>query len=433
MEDLTVFVDDEEIATTAALLEPDLLYRGSKLAAAAWLSLVGTMAGAFAAVTLSSETRSSILAFAIYLVVAFLLLGGLRPATHRMLGRPIIWPAKLTFFWAVLLACVAVFSAGFASPWLAYGLSCGGGFFIGMMHGSLNPQYIKREDTWMAASLALGVLSTVLATLVQRTVLSEPDTIGAAAVVGAIAGGLFSAPVSVLLFRLWDEAHGFKRMAMLFLHNDNFASKAVTYLDNALVLAPSDPELYNLRAVAWSKLDDPERAAADWKRACELAPEDPEPHMNIGVDHLRRGEIDQAIEAFDAALARNPQSATVHCNLGTALERHGELDRAIAHYDKAIALRADYANAYSNRGYARYRMGDYDQAVTDCEQALELNPELPAAFVNRGHALRALGERAGAAQSYRAAIEIPLSPEVHEEALRGLEALAVATGSPNAR
>ena len=207
MDDLTIFVDDEEIATTAAMLEPDLLYRGSKLAAAAWLSLVGTMAGAFAAVTLSSETRSSILTFAIYLIVAFVLMGGLRPATHRLLGRPIVWPAKLTFFWAVLLACIAVFSAGFASPWLAYGLACGGGFFIGMMHGSLNPQYIKREDTWMAASLGLGILSALLATLVQQILLSAPDTIGAAALVGAIAGGLFSAPMSVLLFRLWDEAH----------------------------------------------------------------------------------------------------------------------------------------------------------------------------------------------------------------------------------
>jgi hypothetical protein len=331
MEDFTVFVDDEEIRETAALLEPDLLYRGSVSAAAAWLSLVGTVAGGFAAVTLSPGIRESIGIFAAYLIVALVLMGGLRPATERLLGRPIVWLAKTTFFWAVLLACIAVLSAGFESPWLAYGTSAGGGFFIGMMHGSLNPNCVKREDAWMVTALALGPISTVVATLVQRSVLGETGSIAQAVVVGGIAGGLFSAPMSVLLFRLWDEAHGLARMAMLFLHNDNFATKAVSCLDNAIALAPGDPELYNLRGLAWSKMDEPERAAADWRRAAELRPEDATPCMNLGVDQLRRGKLDQAIETFGTALALDPENPTIHSNLGTALERRGELDRAITH------------------------------------------------------------------------------------------------------
>ena len=54
MEDLTVFVDDEEITGTAALLEPDLVYSGSKAAATAYLSLMGIAGGAFAAITFSA-------------------------------------------------------------------------------------------------------------------------------------------------------------------------------------------------------------------------------------------------------------------------------------------------------------------------------------------------------------------------------------------
>jgi Flp pilus assembly protein TadD len=432
MNDLTVFVDDDEIQGIAKMLEPDLVYGGSKLGAALWLSLVGIAAGAFAAVTFSAEIRSSITAFSLYLVAALIVFGGLRPAS-RLLGKPIVWPAGLTFFWAALLASGTAFSAGFTSPWLAYGLSVGWGFFVGMLMGAITPHSVKQEDLWMAMALAAGMLGAVIATLVDRHVFGGMDTIGAAAVVGGIAGGILATPMSFLLLHLWDEAHGFRQMAMLFLHNDNFAPKAVSYLDSALALAPSDAELYNLRGVARSRMGDSERAAADWKRAIELNPQYADPHMNRGVDHLRTGELDEAIEALGAALKLEPDNATIHCNLGTALERRGQLDRAIAHFDKAIDLRADYANAYSNRGYTRFRKGEYEQAVADCEQALELTPELPGAAVNRGHALSALGRHGQAAESYQAAIEMRrLSPEVHQQALRGLEALA-ATAAREAR
>jgi Flp pilus assembly protein TadD len=423
MEDLTVFLDDDEITELAAQLELGLMYRGSKLAAAAWLSLVGTAAGAFAAATFSAEIRSSVTAFAVYLVVALALIGGLRPATSRLFDKAMVWPATTTFFWAALLACCVVFGAAFASPWLAYGLSAGGGFFVGMLCGALNTSVIKREDTWRRAALGAGVVSAVITTLVHR-ILGDADTIAAAASVGAIAGGTFSVPMSVLLFRLWDEAHGFKRMAVLLLHNDNFASKAVSYLDNALALAPADAELYNLRGVARSKMDDPKRAVADWKRASELNAKYADPHLNCGVDHLRRGEFEQAIDALGRALTLDPENATAHCNLGTALERWDELDRAIEHFDRAIALHEGYANAYSNRSYARFRKGDYEQALADCEQALKVNPEFAPALVNRGHVLGALGRHRAAAESYQAALQTRINPELQEEALRGLESLA---------
>jgi hypothetical protein len=209
--DLTLFVDDEEIQGTAALFEPDLVYGGSKLGAALWLSLVGIAAGAFVAVTFSAEIRSSMAVFALYLVAAVILFGSLRPVS-RMLGKPIAWPAGFTFFWAALLASSTVFSASFTSPWLAHGLGVAGGFFVGMMMGALTPHSIKQEELWMMVALAAAMLGAVIATLVDRRVFGGTDTIAAAAVVGGIAGGVLATPMSFLLFRLWNEAHGFKQM-----------------------------------------------------------------------------------------------------------------------------------------------------------------------------------------------------------------------------
>jgi tetratricopeptide (TPR) repeat protein len=374
-------------------------------------------------VTFSPEIRSSFLNFSIFLLSAVLLLGGLRPATIWLLGRPMLWHSGFTVFWAALLAVAASIAVQFSSPWTVYCVAVGAGFFVGMVYGSLNPNNVKNEDLWMMAGLGVGIGGTVLAALIDRHVFDSDDSLVASLVRGAIAGGVLAIVMAVLLMRLSDRAHGFARMAVLYLHNDNFAPKAVSYLDNALALRPDDPELYNLRGVAWSKMDEPVRAAADWAKAAELSPKDPEPHMNLGVDHMRREEFDQAIAAFQRAIAINPRHATAHSNIGTAFERKGELERAIAHYGKAIEVRRDYANAHSNRAYAYFKQGEHEKAIADCDRALEIDPGFGNAMLNRGHALAALGRHEEAWRSFQDAIDTELNPEAHEEALKGLEAL----------
>ena len=423
MDDLSVWIDDEEIEETAAQLEPELLFHGSKPLAAAWLSLVGIAAGALASVTFSPEIRGTILNFGIFLLSAVLLLGGLRPATMWLLGRPMLWHAGFTVFWAALLACAASISTQFTSPWTVYCVATGAGFFVGMVYGSLNPNNVKNEDLWMMAGLGVGIGGTVLAALIDRHVFDSDDSLVASLVRGAIAGGVLAIVMAVLLMRLSDRAHGFVRMATLYLHNDNFAPKAVSYLDNALALRPDDPDIYNLRGVAWSKMDEPERAAADWAKAAELSPRDPEPHMNRGVDYLRHQDYDLAIESFARAIAIDPKHATAHSNMGIAYERKGELDRAIEHYGKAIEARRNYANAYSNRAYAYFKKGEHEKALADCDRALQIDSGFGNAMLNRGHALAGLGRHEEAYQSFQDAIESDLQPEAHDEALRGLEAL----------
>jgi Flp pilus assembly protein TadD len=348
-------------------------------------------------------------------------LKGLRPLTRRLVGGAFVFPASMTFFWAALTAGIAVLTAWFESPWLAYGLSAFGGFFVGMMVGSLNPNHVRNEDAWMMASLPLGIVGTVSATWLARHL--DPGSVVAASLTGAVAGGLFLAPMSALLARLWDEAHALLGMAKLFLHNDNFASKAVAYLDNAIRLDPENAEFYNLRGIAWSKMDEPEKARADWQRVAELEPQDPNPHLNCGVDHLRRNELNEAVRAFETALALDPENATAHTNLGAALEKLGDLDRAIEEHGRAIAIRPDYALAFSNRAHALLLRGECEEAVADCEHAFELDSRLAIALVNRGHALQRLRDLAGAGASYRAALEMEPSPEVEAEALSGLQTL----------
>jgi Flp pilus assembly protein TadD len=422
MDDLEFYMDDENIVQTAAAIEPTLLYGGSKTAAGAWIGFVGVLGGAFGAMTLSSEIRTPAV-FVGFLVVAALLLRGLHPLSVRLLRSAVAWLAMLAFFWTALLGFFAILGARIQSTLFAYAISVGCGAFIGMMYGALTPGVTKREDLWMSASFPLAPVSSSLATYLLRRNTGDADTLAGAVLAGALAGGLFSVPMGALLGRVWDESHGLAQMGLLYLHNETFASKALAYFDRAIALDPGTARYYTLRGVAWSMMDEPQRASTDWDKASALTPDDPEPDLNRGADCLRRGVIAEAIRCFETALEKDQTSARAHRGLGMANEHNGDLERAIECYDQAVSVASDDARAYANRGAACFKKGEHERALRDCTRAIELDSRLSVAYVIHGQVLTALGRTDDAVHSYRHAISLEPEPSVQEEAVRGLEAL----------
>jgi tetratricopeptide (TPR) repeat protein len=421
LEDLTVYMDDEELTSTASELEKTLLTGTDRVRLGVWLSVVGIAAGGLGGVTVSPAIRASALAFVGFLTAAAILARGFHPLTRKMFGRGAAWLAGVTFFWAFLLGLFTVLGARRESTLWAYVLGVGMGAFIGMMNGSFAPSVVRREDTWVGVSFLSAPILAGLVTYAMRQAPGAASEPGWAMLGGAATAGLYTIGMSILLGRVWNDAHGLGQMAMVYLHNDNFAPKAIAYLDRGIATSPNDALLYNLRGIAWSKMGAPERAAADWRKAAELAPNDNQLHVNMAADHLRRGNIDEAIASLRNALAVDPNDARAHSNLGTALERRGDFDTAIEHYNRAIEIDGDYANAYSNRSYAYFRKGDASRALEDADRAIGLDHRLAMAYVNRGHALAALGHTHAAAVSYRGGLDSNADPSVRDEALRGLE------------
>jgi len=423
LEDFTIYLGEEEISSMLSDVEETLVFTGSKPMAAVWLTVAGVLGGLFGGVVVSGAVWRSVWLVLGYLLVMPLVWLAMRRLTFRIFGPAIRWQAVLAFFWAFLLGMGAVIGGQIASWWLGYGLSLGAGLLIGLVFGSVNPSFVKNEDAWLLAALPLGGVSTTIATYVYRHMIVDPSTISAAALTGAIAGLILTAPMTALLVALWDVGHGLRHVAVIYLHNDAFARKAIDYLDRAVRFSPNDADLHNLRGIAWSRAGDQGRAEADWQKVLELQPKSPEPYMNRGVDFLRQGALAEAVESLQAAITIDPKYATAHNNLGVALERRGELDRAIEHYDRAISLAPKYARAYSNRGYACFRAKRHERAVEDCDHAIELDQDLAAAYVNRAHALAALGHVERSAEDYQTAIDLVPSPEVMDEAEKGLQAL----------
>jgi Flp pilus assembly protein TadD len=423
MQDLEFYMDDENLADTADTIEPTLLYGASKTAAGAWLAFVGIIGGAFGGVTVSPAIRTPV-SFAVYLIGAALLLRGLHPLTVRLLDRAVGWVAMFGFFWVSLLGCFTVVGARMDSRLAAYGISVGIGAFIGMMYGAFPPGGSKKEDVWMSMALPLAPLGSGLAAYLLRHAPGASDTALGAALGGACAGGVLMVPMGFLLTRLWSEAEALAQMGLLYLHNDNFSSKAIAFFDRAIAIDPNNTSHYQLRGVAWSRMGDPQRASADWDKALALAPNDPNPHLYRGVDALKRGSGDEAIRCFEIALEKNPSFATAHRHLSSVHEQQGNVDRATEHANRAVEIGSDDARAHSHRSYLHFRRGAFEHALKDAKRAIRLDSRLATAYVVRGHALAALGQRLQAADSYREAMELEAEPAVREDAVRSLESLA---------
>jgi Flp pilus assembly protein TadD len=418
--DLAFYMSEDDVTGQAAASEP-LLETGSKGATAAWVAMVGTLGGAFGAVTVSPGIRQTV-SFAVYVVIAALLLRGLHPLTVRLLGKGTAWLAMFGFFWTSLLGAGVVLVAGIESRWWAYGLSVAGGAFIGMMYGSFPPDVARKDDPWMLSFLIAPVGSFAATYFLRHS--GMLGTTGGAAAAGALAAAILMLPMSLLLVKLWDLAQGLADLGQLYLHNEVFAPKAVAYLDRAIALSPNSGRFYHLRAVGLAQMNETTRAADDWQKACELAPGDPEPHVHQGIDRLRRGALQEAFRSFECALAQDPNHARAHAYLGATLEQLDDGQRAFEHYDRAVALGKDDAKVFCDRSLAYFRRGDYESALKDAKRAVRLEERLGNAYAARGQALMMLGRHDDARVSFEEAIEVGLEPAMHEHVLRTMETLS---------
>jgi Flp pilus assembly protein TadD len=423
IDDLSVHIDDEELLEHAAVLEPTVLHDGSRIGGMLWIIVVSAIAGAFGGFTFGDAVRSSWSVFIPYLVSGALLLRVLKPLSTRLLGDAVAWQAVMAFFWAFLLAMVSVLGGRIETAWLGYTVSVGGGVFIGLMYGSLNPGFITGRDAWMMAALPLGAFSTWSATGLQRAFYATENPPWSEAFVGTMAASVFMVPMAALTAMLSTRSNGLAKMATLYLHNEHFTAKAIEYLDEAIALSPRSADLHNLRGIAHSKAGDGERADADFRKVSELSPRAAEAHMNRGIDFMRQGDFDRSIEALTYATTVNPKLATAFSNLGTAYQKKGDLDAAVESYNRAIALRAKYPIAFSNRAYTHYLKGEHDLAIADASHAIALDARLPVAHTNLGHALAAKGDAVMAARSYRRALALDPDHTVAEETLLSLEKL----------
>lgn len=193
------------------------------------------------------------------------------------------------------------------------------------------------------------------------------------------------------------------------------AATAVTLIDQAIALCPTNPEFHLNQAIALRAQGRLEAALDCHDRALVLNPDLLNGHLGRAALQKALGRLDAAATSYERALALRPDLAEAHYNLGNLQLDLQRPEAAAASYERALALKPEFAQAQVNRGNALLQLSRHDAALACLDTALMLNPGLFEAHVIRGNILEAQQQLDAAITSYDHALA--LKPD-HAEALR---------------
>lgn len=189
--------------------------------------------------------------------------------------------------------------------------------------------------------------------------------------------------------------------------------EALPYFDQVLARHPRDLDALNKRGCILIRLNQPEKALADFNKATQYSA-----FLDLDRQQADRGVAPDVV----LPLTANPYwSATLYpsafTNRGIALLMLGRTDEAMADFRHSIDLRTarpigdpgwaiGLAAAHGGLGQAWHRKGDDLQSLAAYDQALRYNPGDPNAMVGRGIALSSMNRFDEAFSAFDAAIRI---------------------------
>jgi len=168
------------------------------------------------------------------------------------------------------------------------------------------------------------------------------------------------------------------------------------------------------RAICYERLDQWDKAEADFRRALELNPGHPQVLNYLGyslVEHQMK--LDEALEMIEQAVEAQPDSGYIVDSLGWALYRLDRYDEAIGHMERAAELMPVDPVVNDHLGDVLWAVGRKTEATFQWKRALSLiDPESPAPDIDP--------------ERIRRKLEVGLDQVLKEE---GAPPLKVANGS----
>ncbi|WP_083785045.1 tetratricopeptide repeat protein [Synechococcus sp. PCC 7335] len=126
---------------------------------------------------------------------------------------------------------------------------------------------------------------------------------------------------------------------------------------------PEAAPLWSNRGNVRVRRNDLAGAIADYNQAITLAPTEPDPYLNRGALREAMGEWEAAIADYNQVLQIDPDDPAAYNNRGNAEAGLGEWDLAIADYQAAITLQPSFSLAYGNYALALYETGDVQKSL----------------------------------------------------------------------
>jgi len=174
--------------------------------------------------------------------------------------------------------------------------------------------------------------------------------------------------------------------------------------EQALQIAPEDPNALKLMGTALLQLEQFEAAVDCLQRAAGKLRDDPSVHGNLAQACFALGHYDQAREAFRRASRLDPRAAHFQLGVANSLAMAGQFSDAELLLRKQTARFPQNAYVWHNLGNVLRDLQRPADAVDCYRKALTLDPELIDARNNLGSALHTLLQYEDAEREYRACL-----------------------------
>jgi len=181
--------------------------------------------------------------------------------------------------------------------------------------------------------------------------------------------------------------------AKAFLAGGNYVNSA-REVDRYLGSHPKNGGAYFIRAIAHTRMDEPDEGLRDFERALQLNPNyqslslyDERYRAYIGV-----GKLNLAISDLTAGIKARPKEYWRYKERGQVYGLLKQYPAAISDMNTAIKLDPTMPLLYLNRGHIYAATGKYDKAVDDYSHVIKAKPNDPMAYGCRAGAYEKLGK-----------------------------------------
>lgn len=193
---------------------------------------------------------------------------------------------------------------------------------------------------------------------------------------------------------------------------------AIEEADNAIKVLPSYAPAHSMLGIIYMEIGEDNKARSSFDQALRLAPNDPDVLNNSGWFECQRGDAQRSIGLFQQAL-KTPLYATPHralYNLGLCSRKLGRSADAEQYFRQALQIEPQLQQAMLHLADLNYQGGRYKDAGNFMSQysKLQSNPDADALLLGVRIA-RALGDRANA-DSYLLQLErrFPEAPQTRQ-------------------
>jgi Tfp pilus assembly protein PilF len=146
-------------------------------------------------------------------------------------------------------------------------------------------------------------------------------------------------------------------------------------------------------------------------------PDDSLAYEWMGIAYTGLNQIDKAIESFRQSLESEKSRPEANYNLGRVLLATKKPQEAVEHLNQALKIRPTMTPAWYQLGNAYAALNQVEKAIQSYKRALEISPAFTNAYLALGRILLKKGDRAEALRYWRHGVKVVANPKPIAQAL----------------